>query len=507
MHEKLQINEFLARAKDERPLDGIGMSRLLSLPTRQQRLILSLDDFEVDFSRQTITEEGLEALLELAALREVELHRDEMFAGRVINKSENRAVLHTHLRNPENPMARSNVDAMAAACERILALGVEDVVSIGIGGSDLGPAMVVDALHPFHQGPEIHFVSNIDPAHLGDTLAQLNPVTTAVIAISKTFTTLETMANLEMARNWLKRGGGSVEEQIFAVTSNAEAARKKGIAPSAVLTMDEAIGGRFSLWSAVGLGVMLAIGREGFVDMLAGAEAMDRHFASASPECNLPLLAGLFRFWNTSVLERQGQAIIPYDQRLRRLSAWMQQLEMESNGKSSDAEGRPVDLPTAPLVFGEPGSNAQHSFFQLLHQGTAVIPADLLGPRRPISLIREGDPAIEAQHRQLVLQMLAQADALSLGAPEQGFAGGRPVTLLSWDETSPFSLGRLLAYYEHVTVVMGWMLGLNSFDQPGVELGKAIARNYHRYLEKGEGGEAMPGPSRAFLKRYFNAGE
>jgi glucose-6-phosphate isomerase len=499
------FNTLIERARHEMPGQGTDMASQLADTSRRQRLTFALDDFGVDFSRQTITSEGLDLLLELAHCREIEARRDEMFQGEVINRSEMRPVLHTHLRDPENPMARANVDAMAEICARILALGVEDVVSIGIGGSDLGPAMVVDALVPFHQGPEVHFVSNVDPSHLGDVLGQLNPATTAVIAISKTFTTLETMANLKLARDWLKRGGGVPEEQIFAVTSNKAAALEQNISPSSMLMMDEGIGGRFSLWSAVGVGIMLAIGREGFVDMLAGAEKMDRHFATASPESNLPLLAGLFRFWNTAVLERPGQAIIPYDQRLHRLPAWMQQLEMESNGKSLDANNNPVEYLTAPLIFGEPGSNAQHSFFQYLHQGRVITPTDLLGPCRPISLMGQDDPAIEGQHRLLVIQMLAQADALSLGKPEQGFPGGRPVTLLTWDETSPFSLGRLLAYYEHITAVLGWMLGLNSFDQPGVELGKIIARNYQNYLEKGDGVETIPAHSLSFLERFISS--
>lgn len=494
--------KMVERARAEMPGEGAAMADQLLSASRQQRLVFSLDDFEVDFSRQTITTEGVDILLELASSRKVEASRNDMFAGAVINRSEMRPVLHTHLRDPENPMARANVDAMAEICERILALGIEDVVSIGIGGSDLGPAMAVEALRPFHQGPDVHFVSNIDPAHLGDTLAMLNPATTAVLAISKTFTTMETMANLRMARDWLKRGGASPDEQVFAITSNTGAALGQGISLSSILTMDEGIGGRFSLWSAVGLGIMLAIGREGFVEMLAGAEAMDRHFAAAPAESNLPLLAGLFRFWNTSVLGRPGQAIIPYDQRLHRLPAWMQQLEMESNGKSLDAKGRPATLLTSPYIFGEPGSNAQHSFFQLLHQGRMITPTDVMGPMRPISLLGKDDPAMEEQHRLLIIQMLAQADALCLGRPEEGFAGGRPVTLLTWDETSPFSLGRLLAYYEHVTAVMGWMLGLNSFDQPGVELGKTIARNYRNYLEKGGMDDTIPAHSRAFLDRF-----
>jgi len=497
-----KFRELIERVRAEMPGLGAAMTDQLAGADRSRRFCFSLDDLDVDFSRQTITVEGLDILLELAACREIEAKRDEMFAGKIVNRSEMRPALHAHLRNPEEQMARANVDAMAEICDRILALGVEDVVSIGIGGSDLGPAMVVEALFPFHQGPEIHFVSNIDPAHLGDVLCQLNAETTAVIAISKTFTTMETMANLKLARNWLKRGGGNPEKQIFAVTSNADAAVKNDIHLSSVLTMDEAIGGRFSLWSAVGIGIMLAIGREGFVDMLAGAETMDRHFATAPNESNLPLLAGLFRFWNTAVLGRPGQAVIPYDQRLNRLSAWMQQLEMESNGKSRDEDGNPVDMLTSPLLFGEPGSNAQHSFFQHLHQGKMITPVDLMAPRHPVSLMGEGDPVIEEQHRLLLIQMLAQADALSLGRAEQGFDGGRPVTLLTWGETSPFSLGRLLAFYEHVTVVTGWMLGLNSFDQPGVELGKIIARNYQNYLENSGDGGAIPAASRAFLDRF-----
>lgn len=483
-------------------LEGGGaLAEQLDDPARADAFSLSLDDFTMDFTRQTITAAGLEKLLALAEKRAIASRRDAMMAGEAINTSEARPVLHPRLRDPQQPMARDNVDAMAQQVEYLLSLGVEDIVSIGIGGSDLGPAMVVQALVPFHQGPELDFVSNIDPAHLGDRLAMLNPVTTAFIIISKTFRTEETMANLAMARRWLDGAGVDASGRMVAVTANPDEAISHGFETDRILAMDEGVGGRFSLWSAVGLGIMAAVGREGFIDMLAGAETMDRHFASAPADANIPLIGGLLRFYHASVCGRPGQAIIPYDQRLQRLPAWMQQLEMESNGKSVTAEGEPVPFQTAPIIFGEVGSNAQHSFFQMLHQGPAVIPVDFLAPLRPISFSGDDDPLVQQQHRALLVNMVAQADALAIGEPEAGFPGGRPSTVLTWDETGPFALGRLLAYYEHLTAVHGWMLGLNSFDQPGVELGKRLAGRYQGWIG-GDDEVSLPVTSRRFLARF-----
>ena len=478
-----------------------GLAALLETPGRGQAMRISLDDMVMDYSRQPVSGEAMDALVALAETRQVSGWRDAMLAGEVINHSEGRPVLHAALRDPEQAMAREGVDAMAAQVDYLLSLGVEDIVSIGIGGSDLGPAMAVEALAPFHQGPELHFISNIDPAHLSDCLATLNPLTTAFIVISKTFTTMETLANMVMAKRWITDAGMAVSERMIAVTAAADQARQHGIDNQRILTMNDGIGGRFSLWSAVGLGIMIAVGREGFIDLLAGAESMDRHFAMTPPEANMAMAGGLLRFLHSTVLGRSTQAIIPYDQRLARLPAWMQQLEMESNGKPAALPGEGASLGTAPVIFGEVGSSAQHSFFQLLHQGPSITPVDFLAPMNPVSFFGGDDPLVQHQHRALLVNMLAQADALALGAVSNGFPGGRPSTIFTWDETGPFALGRLLALYEHITAVHGWMLGLNSFDQPGVELGKKLAGRYQQWID-GDDAIDLTESSAHFLQRF-----
>lgn len=447
------------------------------------RYIVTLDDFRVDFSRQSLTDDILDSLISWG--ESITPCRDAMLNGEIVNRSENRPALHTWLRDPESELARTNIESLSLMTKQILSEGIDDIIAIGIGGSYLGPAMVIESLSPFHQGPEIHFVSNIDPSDLDDTLSILNPVTTAIIAISKTFTTTETCTNLIEAQRWLEAGGVQSTERCYAVTSATNTAIEAGIAPKNILQMDEAIGGRFSLWSAVGLPIMLAQGETAFIDMLAGAESMDRHFAQAEVAKNIPILAALIRIWNTSFLGRVSQGIIPYDNRLAKLPAWLQQLEMESNGKSIDIEGNSVSISTAPIIIGEAGSNAQHSFFQMFHQGREITPVDFLAPLSPITLTPASESSI-VRHQHLLAQMLAQADALALGHTMTGdsnFSGGRPSTLITWGETTPYALGRLLAFYEHVTVSAGWLLNLNSFDQPGVELGKKIARAYTSYLE------------------------
>ena len=455
------------------------------------RYVVELDDLRADFSRQSVTDEVWDILTGWG--QTMLEKRDAMLQGEVVNPSEQRPALHTWLRDPEKDFAKENVAAMSAMAERILALGVEDVIAIGIGGSYLGPATVVEALSPFQQGPDIHFVSNLDPSHLDDVLAMLNPVTTAVIGISKTFTTLETCVNFDEARKWLDRNGVPSSERSFAVTADLEQAQKAGLPEENILKVDEGIGGRFSLWSAVGLPIMVAQGEASFVDMLAGAEQMDKHFATAPVAENMPILAALTRIWNTCFLGRSGQAIIPYDNRLAKLPAWMQQLEMESNGKGHDINGDPVEITTAPFVLGEPGSNAQHSFFQMFHQSQEITPVDFMAPLYPISILPDPEARlVDERHRKLIAQMMAQADALVMGhtvtnAEPSAFPGGRPSTVMTWHETTPFALGRIMAFYEHVTVSVGWLLNLNSFDQPGVELGKTIATSYINYLNADAG--------------------
>lgn len=498
-HASLTAIKALAETPDP---DGHELAAWLADDTRTRKLTLTLDDLQVDFSRQAITESQFDALIDHAHAVDIVGKRDEMLDGARINRSEDRAVLHARLRDSQSTMAMDNVETMAAMTEKLIAAGVEDIVSIGIGGSSLGPEMVLKALAPFHQGPEIHFVSTIDPSEMGDLLAGLNPVTTAFIVISKTFTTRETMANWAMVRAWLEAAGVGLEGRICAVTNGVDAALRQGFAEDSILTMDEAIGGRFSVWSAVGLSIMVAFGREVFIDMLAGAESMDRHFAEAPLAENIPIIGGLMRFWNTGLKRHPGLAVIPYENRLRRLPAWLQQLEMESNGKALDMEGKPVSTWTAPIIFGEPGSSAEHSFFQMLHQGPMTIGVDLLAARAPIALISGLDDAVHDQHKALIAQMMAQADAFSIGRPDEGFPGGRPVTVITWDQTSPFALGRVLACYEHITAVSGWLYGVNSFDQPGVELGKQLAKGYLEWIEDSHTHVDMPSTTASMLKLF-----
>ena len=487
-------------------LDGRdALAEALSRPERPGETAIGFQDMAMDISRQPLDAEGLAALADLARQRRIPEWRDAMMAGEAVNASEGRAVRHTALRDPEEAAARANVDAMAARIEELLAAGVEDIVSIGIGGSDLGPAMAVRALAPFHQGPEVHFVGNIDPSHMADCLGPLQPATTAFIVASKSFRTGETLANAALARHWLEAAGVDPAERMVAVTADPDAAAGRGFEAGRVLAMDEAVGGRFSLWSAVGLGIMAAVGREAFTDLLAGAEAMDRHFAEAPLEANMPVVCGSLRLLHHAVLGRPAHAVIPYDQRLARLPAWMQQLEMESNGKSAGAGGDAVEVATSPVIFGEPGSCSQHSFFQMLHQGPMVVPVDFLAPRQPLNTMGEDNPLVRDQHRDLVVNMLAQADALALGQPEKGFPGGRPSTVITWDRTTPHALGRLLAMYEHATAVHGWLLGLNSFDQPGVELGKRLAGDYRKWTDGDDAVSPTPS-SRVLLAPYRDSG-
>ena len=473
----------------------------LADPKRCEQFALRFEDLAMDFSRQTITIEGVKKLIALAIEAGIAKKRTAMLEGEIVNLSENRAATHTHLRTAGDPLGDANIKAMTEASEQLLALGIEDVVSIGIGGSALGPELVVSALRPYHQGVKIHFVGNMDPSHLLDCLSGLDPSTTGFVVISKTFTTEETLANFSLAKAWLEASKIQANKQVLAVTANSSEAKKHGFSSEQIIEMDEGVGGRFSLWSGVGMGAMLAIGKERFCELLKGAEAMDKHFASAPAEKNLPLMAGLLRFWNASILERGTQAIIPYEQRLHCLPAWLRQLEMESNGKAHNASGEPIQLPSAPVIFGEVGTLAQHSFFQLLHQSAQIVPVDFLAAKKPTLFDGKYKKAAETQHQALLVNMIAQADALAFGKGDENFPGSRPSTIITWDETSPYALGRLLAYYEHATVVMGWMLGINSFDQPGVELGKTLARNYQAWL-KGDKAKTdkVPSASQKFLK-------
>ena len=457
-------------------------------PARFERLSFALDDLSIDISKEKLDATALDALLALARAADVKGRREAMFAGAPVNRTEGRAALHMALRGGAAAPSGDDVDGVRASfltfAEGVRAGSFTDVINIGIGGSDLGPAMAVRALSPDHDGPRVHFVSNVDGAHLADTLRTLDPATTLVIVASKTFTTLESMTNARSARAWL---GPHATDNLAAVSTNLAACTEFGVPAERVFGFWDWVGGRFSLWGAIGLPLAIAIGASRFHSLLAGAAAMDRHFREAPLGENLPVLLALTGIWRRNALGWPTVALIPYDQRLERFPAYIQQLEMESNGKCVTQDGAPTAFATAPVVWGEPGTNAQHSFFQLLHQGTDVIPVDFIAAVRP----RDADPE---HHRLLLANCLAQGAALAFGrpqaeaqsgltpaaadrlAPHRAFPGDRPSTTILHRQLDPFALGRIIALYEHKVFTMAAIWDINSFDQFGVELGKALAQ-------------------------------
>ncbi|MEI6558541.1 MAG: glucose-6-phosphate isomerase [Rhodospirillaceae bacterium] len=515
-----------ALIRHRRAMDGVSTRSLFAAdPDRFARFSAEACGVLLDYSKNRITAETLELLTDLARSRDLEGWRARLFAGDAINSTEGRAVLHTALRQrhdaPVTPGGGANVIPEVRSVMRRLSAFVDgvrfgrltglsgrpfkDVVNIGIGGSDLGPLMVSEALRPYHH-PElrIRYVSNVDGTHLYDTLDWLDPETTLFIITSKTFTTEETMANARSARDWFLGEGGSeadIGRHFVAVSANAAAVRAFGIGPESTFTFWDWVGGRFSLWSAVGLPVALAVGMERFDQLLAGAHAMDEHFRTAPLTANLPALLGLLGVWTINFWDAPAQAVVPYDQYLHRLPAYLQQLDMESNGKSVDRDGRAIDYATAPVIFGEPGTNAQHSFFQLLHQGPRPIPVDFLAAA-------ESHNPFGEHHQMLLANMLAQSEALMRGRsadearaeleaagtpaerlamllPHKVFEGSRPSNTLLYQKLDPFTLGALIALYEHKIFVQGVIWGVNSFDQWGVELGKALARTTRSELATG----------------------
>jgi glucose-6-phosphate isomerase len=457
-------------------------------PDRFEKFSAVSGDLLLDISKTALTGEALALLIKLAAAAGVEARRDAMFAGEKINATENRAVLHTALRNPAGaPLVVDGVDVMpeigatlAAFCkfaETIRAdKKITDVVNIGIGGSDLGPAMVTAALAPYHDGPKLHFVSNVDAAHLGDTLKTLNPAGTLFIIASKTFTTIETMTNARSARKWIAAALGeeAVPAHFAAVSTALDKVAAFGIPAERVFGFWDWVGGRYSVWSSIGLPVAIAIGEQNFKAFLAGGHAMDQHFCAAPLAENLPVLLALAGVWHRDVCGYPARAILPYDQRLARLPAYLQQLDMESNGKRVTKAGTPVARPTGPLVFGEPGTNGQHAFYQLLHQGTDIIPCEfLIGAR--------GHEPDMAEHQDLLIaNCLAQSEALMVGRttgvpPARIFPGNRPSITLAYRQLTPATLGQLIALYEHRIFTEAAIWDINAFDQWGVELGKELA--------------------------------
>jgi len=460
---------------------------------RQARMSLTLDGLEVDFSRTHLTAETVALFLELAKAQELEAWREKMFTGAKINTSENRAVLHTALRAQDDtplmvdgqnviPALRA-MQAKAAAFVSAVRDGkhlgatgqkITDIVNIGIGGSDLGPRLVAGALQKAGAGPRVHFIANVDAAESTLTLAPLNPATTLFVIVSKTFTTQETLLNARTARSWLiaALGEAATAKHFVAVSTNREAVEAFGIDATNMFEMWDWVGGRYSVWSAVGLSVALAIGWEGFSSFLAGAAAMDQHFRTAPLAQNMPVLMAMTGLFYRNFRNAGAIAILPYSEQLRNLPRFLQQLDMESNGKSVTREGEAVDYATGPIIFGECGSVGQHSFHQWLHQGTDVIPVDFIGVRH--------DAWHKPEHHAVLLaHMKAQAEALKSGRgnadPARANPGNKPSTMIWLDTLDPYSLGLLLALYEHKVFCQGILWGINSFDQFGVELGKKLA--------------------------------
>uniref|UniRef100_A0A8C3GBB1 Glucose-6-phosphate isomerase n=1 Tax=Cyclopterus lumpus TaxID=8103 RepID=A0A8C3GBB1_CYCLU len=469
---------------------------------------LETDDGEIllDYSKNLINQEVMSMLLALAKSRGVEEARDEMFSGEKLNFTEGRAVLHVALRNRSNapiqvdgedvmPEVNRVLDKMKAFCHRVRSgewkgfsgKSITDVVNIGIGGSDLGPLMVTEALKPYSAGgPNVWFVSNIDGTHMAKTLAKLNAETTLFIIASKTFTTQETITNAESARDWFLQTANdksAVAKHFVALSTNAVS-----------LHLNCWVGGRYSLWSAIGLSIALHIGFEGFEQLLSGAHWMDNHFRSAPLEQNVPVLLAVLGVWYINFFQAETHAMLPYDQYMHRFAAYFQQGDMESNGKSITKDGVRVDYHTGPIVWGEPGTNGQHAFYQLIHQGTRMIPADFLIPAQSQHPIRDN-----LHHKILVANFLAQTEALMKGKtadeargeleagglkgdallqllPHKVFEGNKPSNSIVFKKLSPFVLGALVAMYEHKIFVQGIVWNINSYDQWGVELGKQLAK-------------------------------
>lgn len=497
------MNHWDALSAQHADVKDRSISALFDDPARAQRFSAQAGDLYFDFSKTNIDTETLAGLLALADARNVEKKRDAMFAGACINDTEGRAVLHTVLRNLDGgavlhggvdimPEVLGTLAAMRAFADKIRAVGVTDVVNIGIGGSDLGPAMAVCALAPYHDGPRCHFVSNVDGADIADTLRYLDAKTTLVIVASKTFTTVETMTNARTARAWMRDHGGTPAAQFAALSTSAEKTAEFGIDPAHVFGFSDWVGGRYSVWGPIGLSVMIAIGPKAFDAFLRGAQAMDTHFRAAALDENLPVLLALVGIWHNQICGYATRAVLPYDERLNLLPNYLQQLEMESNGKGVLHNGADSPRHTGPVVWGAAGTNGQHAFYQLIHQGTRVVPCEFL-------LAANGhEPELAHHHQLLVANCLAQSKALMLGrsldqardiaaakgyegseldrqARHRVFPGNRPSTTLLYPHLDPFTLGQIIALYEHRVFVEGVILDINSFDQWGVELGKELA--------------------------------
>ncbi|MEV8336019.1 glucose-6-phosphate isomerase [Streptomyces niveus] len=493
-------------------------------PARGTGYTLQVGDLHLDYSKQLVTDETLTRLRELAAATGVEELRDAMFRGEKINTTEDRAVLHTALRAPRDavvevdgenvvPGVHAVLDKMAAFSEKVRAgewLGhtgrpIRAIVNIGIGGSDLGPAMAYEALKSFtHRDLDVRFVSNVDGADLHEAVRDLDAAETLFIIASKTFTTIETITNATSARNWLlnelQSGQEAVAKHFVALSTNSEKVAEFGIDTTNMFEFWDWVGGRYSFDSAIGLSLMIAIGPDQFREMLDGFHLVDVHFRTAPAESNAPLLLGLLGVWYGAFFDAQSHAVLPYSHYLSRFTAYLQQLDMESNGKSVDRDGEPVDWQTGPVVWGTPGTNGQHAYYQLIHQGTKVIPADFIGFAQPVDDLPH---QLIAQHDLLMANFFAQTQALAFGkTPDEvraegvpaelvahkTFRGNHPTTTILAESLTPSVLGQLIALYEHKVFVQGAVWNIDSFDQWGVELGKVLAKEIEPVLTQIDGG-------------------
>ncbi|MGW0858515.1 glucose-6-phosphate isomerase [Streptomyces sp. NPDC002690] len=534
-----QTPEWAALGKHREELGGTHLRELFAENAdRGAAYTLRVGDLHVDYSKQLVTDETLRLLRDLAAATGVAELRDAMFRGEKINTTEDRAVLHTALRAPRDavievdgenvvPAVHAVLDKMAGFADRVRSgewtghtgRPIKNIVNIGIGGSDLGPAMAYEVLRSFtDRSLTLRFVSNVDGADLHEAVHDLDAAETLFIIASKTFTTIETITNATSARDWLltelRSGQDAVAKHFVALSTNAEKVSDFGIDTANMFEFWDWVGGRYSYDSAIGLSLMIAIGPDRFREMLDGFHLVDEHFRTAPAEENVPLLLGLLGVWYGQFFDAQAHAVLPYSHYLSKFTAYLQQLDMESNGKSVDRDGNPVEWQTGPVVWGTPGTNGQHAYYQLIHQGTKVIPADFIGFAAPV-----GDllPGLIAQHDLLMANFFAQTQALAFGktpeevraegVPEElvahkTFQGNHPTTTILAEKLTPSVLGQLVALYEHKVFVQGAIWNIDSFDQWGVELGKVLAKKIEPVLTEGTGGEQLDSSTAALVATY-----